>query len=61
MLVQLEDVVSETEQANLPGTTDAHPNWRRLLSLSVEKIIDGGELRRAASLIEEARLRSVPG
>jgi 4-alpha-glucanotransferase len=61
MLVQLEDVVSETEQANLPGTTDAHPNWRRLLSLSVEKIIDGGELRRVASLIEESRLRSVPG
>ncbi len=30
MLVQLEDVVGEEEQANLPGTTDAHPNWRRL-------------------------------
>ena len=24
--------VGEAEQANLPGTTDAHPNWRRRLS-----------------------------
>ena len=32
MLVQLEDVVGEEEQANLPGTTDAHPNWRRRMA-----------------------------
>ena len=32
MLVQIEDVIAESEQANLPGTTDAHPNWRRRLS-----------------------------
>ena len=38
MLVQLEDVLSEVEQANLPGTTDAHPNWRRRLSRSLEEI-----------------------
>ena len=31
MLVQIEDLAGETEQANLPGTTDAHPNWRRRL------------------------------
>lgn len=58
MLVQLEDVLCETEQANLPGTTDAHPNWRRHLSRSLEEIASGGELRRVAGLIEEARLRS---
>jgi 4-alpha-glucanotransferase len=61
MLVQLEDVISEAEQANLPGTTDAHPNWRRHLSRTLEEIIDDGELRRAAALIEEARLRSAAG
>ena len=32
MLVQLEDVAAEAEQANLPGTNDQHPNWRRSLS-----------------------------
>jgi 4-alpha-glucanotransferase len=56
MLVQLEDVLSEAEQANLPGTTDAHPNWRRRLSRSVEEIDRGVELRHFAALIEEARL-----
>src|ERR1700719_2028278 len=58
MLVQLEDVLSEVEQANLPGTTDAHPNWCRRLSRSVEEIDRGVELRRVAALIEEARLGS---
>ena len=58
MLVQLEDVLCEVEQANLPGTTDAHPNWRRRSSRTLEEIDRGVELRRVAALIEEARLRS---
>jgi 4-alpha-glucanotransferase len=61
MLVQLGDVLAETEQANLPGTTDAHPNWRRHLSRSLEEIVDGAELHRIAALVEEARLRSARG
>ena len=58
MLVQLEDVLAEVEQANLPGTTDAHPNWRRHLSSTLEEIDGGTELRRVAALIEKARLRT---
>jgi 4-alpha-glucanotransferase len=58
MLVQLEDVLSEAEQANLPGTTEAHPNWRRRLCRSLEEIDRGDELHRVAALIEEARLAS---
>jgi 4-alpha-glucanotransferase len=58
MLVQLEDVLSEVEQANLPGTTDAHPNWRRRLSSSIEEIDRDIKLRHVAALIEEARLNS---
>ena len=58
MLVQLEDVLAEVEQANLPGTTDAHPNWRRHLSTTLEEIGRGSELRRMAALIEEARRRT---
>ena len=27
----LEDIVGTTEQPNLPGTIDEHPNWRRRL------------------------------
>ncbi len=30
-LVPLEDLLGSTEQPNLPGTTDEHPNWRRRL------------------------------
>jgi (1->4)-alpha-D-glucan 1-alpha-D-glucosylmutase len=36
-VVQLEDVIEVTEQTNLPGTTDQHPNWRRKLPLLLER------------------------
>jgi (1->4)-alpha-D-glucan 1-alpha-D-glucosylmutase len=29
MVVQLEDILNIVEQANMPGTTTEHPNWRR--------------------------------
>ena len=54
MLVQLEDVLSEVDQANLPGTSDEYPNWRRRLSCGLEEIQRGAELRRVAALIKEA-------
>ena len=28
-MVQLDDLTDETDQVNLPGTSDEHPNWRR--------------------------------
>jgi 4-alpha-glucanotransferase len=59
MLVQLEDVISETEQANLPGTIEAHPNWRRHLSRPLEEILEGDDLKRVTGLVREARRRSV--
>ena len=34
--VQAEDLLGERGQANLPGTTSEHPNWRRRLSLHLE-------------------------
>lgn len=61
MLIQLEDVVGEGEQANLPGTIDAHPNWRRRISRSLEELVSGNDLPRIAALIEEGRLRSARG
>lgn len=35
MMVQVEDLLGLVEQANLPGTIAAHPNWRRRLPLTV--------------------------
>jgi 4-alpha-glucanotransferase len=55
MLVQLEDILGESEQANLPGTTEGHPNWRRRCSHSLEEISDDPRLRRAAAIIAEGR------
>ncbi|NTV93850.1 MAG: 4-alpha-glucanotransferase [Thiobacillus sp.] len=34
-LVQAEDMLGQTEQANQPGTVAEHPNWRRKLTLAV--------------------------
>ncbi len=36
MMVQLEDALGMPDQANLPGTVDEHPNWRRKLPLGLE-------------------------
>lgn len=36
MMAQLEDVFLQPEQANLPGTVDEHPNWRRKISVPLE-------------------------
>jgi 4-alpha-glucanotransferase len=35
MMVQIEDVLAEDSQMNLPGTVDQHPNWRRRFPMDV--------------------------
>lgn len=55
MLIQLEDVIGESEQANLPGTDDEHPNWRRRLPCSIEDLLTGPEMRRVAELVNAGR------
>jgi 4-alpha-glucanotransferase len=58
LLAQLEDVVGESEQANLPGTTEEHPNWRRRTSRLLEEIVTGGDLQQVAAVLREWRLRA---
>ncbi len=36
--VQMEDVAFEADQANVPGTIDTYPNWRRKLARDIEEI-----------------------
>jgi 4-alpha-glucanotransferase len=36
--VQIEDLAGMSKQANLPGTVDEHPNWRRKLPADMEEI-----------------------
>jgi (1->4)-alpha-D-glucan 1-alpha-D-glucosylmutase len=37
LVVQLEDVLGQFNQVNLPGTSGQHPNWRRKLTLDLER------------------------
>ncbi|WP_287034524.1 4-alpha-glucanotransferase, partial [Methylobacterium sp. CG09_land_8_20_14_0_10_71_15] len=55
--VQYEDVVSELAQANVPGSTEGYPNWRRKLDRELADIAaPGGPLAKlAAALSAEAR------
>jgi len=59
LVVQPEDVLGVRDQANLPGTTEGHPNWRRKLPLELDRICEDErfvELARAlAALRGEAR------
>jgi 4-alpha-glucanotransferase len=53
----LYDVLGETRQPNLPGTTDQYPNWRLPLPLPREEIQDHPAVRATARLLAAARPR----
>jgi len=58
MMVQLEDVIGATEQVNMPGTTEEHPNWKRKLPETLEQLAGGERLRSLAATL--AKLRPHP-
>jgi 4-alpha-glucanotransferase len=41
LAVALEDILGVIDQVNIPGTVSEHPNWRRRLPVSLERIGDG--------------------
>jgi 4-alpha-glucanotransferase len=45
-IVNQEDLTSEVEQQNLPGTTSEHPNWRRKMKVAVEDLGPTAEVLR---------------
>ncbi|MCZ7563474.1 MAG: malto-oligosyltrehalose synthase [Burkholderiales bacterium] len=54
LVVQPEDVLGVRDQANLPATTDEHPNWRRKLPQALERMGEDErfvELARALSAL----------
>ncbi|MEO8137369.1 MAG: 4-alpha-glucanotransferase, partial [Betaproteobacteria bacterium] len=53
-VVQLDDVLEEIEPANIPGTYNEYPNWRRKYSRSIEAIEGDARLQRLASIMREA-------
>jgi 4-alpha-glucanotransferase len=58
VLVNLEDLWSEREPQNVPGTVDEKPNWRRKARLSLEQIRHDSRVLRVLS--ELRRLRPLP-
>lgn len=40
--LQLEDAAGELNQANLPGVSEGHPNWRRRLSMDLDPLFAPG-------------------
>ena len=59
LMVQLEDILGQVEQVNLPGTTDErYPNWRRKLPGNLE---DWPGDARTVALIRMLRQERPPG
>lgn len=55
VLANIEDVIGTRCQANLPGTVDQHPNWRRKVSLTVEELVQDRRFEHLASLLRLTR------
>jgi 4-alpha-glucanotransferase len=55
LLMQIEDVLGMEEQANLPGTTTEHPNWRRKLSADLDALETHPRLAAIAATIAGER------
>jgi 4-alpha-glucanotransferase len=54
-IVPLEDIVGTTEQPNLPGTIDQHPNWRRRFKLPADQILKQPAAERRLKLLNRLR------
>ncbi|HEY9396606.1 MAG TPA: malto-oligosyltrehalose synthase [Burkholderiales bacterium] len=60
LVVQLEDVLNVPDQANMPGTTEECPNWRRKLPLTIERLRDDPRFIDLASAVGAKRGASRP-
>jgi 4-alpha-glucanotransferase len=58
VLLPLEDALGIDEQANLPGTTDTHPNWRRRLACDSQVLLDDPGAARRLEILACARLQA---
>lgn len=54
-LIPVEDLLGLEEQANLPGTIDEHPNWRRRLPLRCDELEDDSAFSRRLAILARYR------
>ena len=52
-LIPIEDVLGLSEQPNVPGTIDEHPNWRRRLDRPAAELLDQPQLRARLKTLRE--------
>ncbi len=57
-MVQLDDMLAETQSVNIPGTSAEYPNWRRKLALDIEDPAFVAHFSAAAAIFAAARPRS---
>ena len=55
VLLPIEDALGIEEQANLPGTIDSHPNWRRRLPGDSAALLDHPDAARRLEILAAAR------
>jgi 4-alpha-glucanotransferase len=54
-VLQIEDALGVVEQANIPGTTTEHPNWRRRLPVAVEDLAGNATFQAHTAAMRKAR------
>lgn len=58
VVVPLEDALGRTEQPNLPGTVDEHPNWRRRYDGAADTLLDAADVQSRLATLARARAAS---
>jgi len=56
-MLPLEDVLGQEEQANVPGTVDEHPNWRRRVPGPIDALLRGEAAASRIAAVAAERLR----
>ena len=55
IILPVEDALGQLEQANLPGTTNEHPNWLRRWDDPAERLLDAATPERRLRVLSTAR------
>jgi 4-alpha-glucanotransferase len=54
VVMSIEDVLGLSDQVNIPGTVEQHPNWRRKLPVALEELDSHDGLRRVGDVLAQA-------
>jgi 4-alpha-glucanotransferase len=61
MLANVDDAILEAAQLNMPGTVFEFPNWRRKLSMPIERLATDNFVAELAKAIADERESAKPG